>query len=145
MKKWVGLLLPLLSILILIFFLGPFRGLHQGVHEDKREEKPWISLTQRMEKEEEKGELDSYSISLLKQIKEKVDGWLKSLNERIEKEDVTHFEVRFLEILRNMLEWVKEKIDAELETSKGKIPKKRERGGFMQETHLIVFPLYGLG
>ena len=78
-----------------------------------------ILLTQNTEKEEKKEE-DFQYISLLKQIKEKVDGWLKSINERIEREDVTRLEVRFLEILRNILEWVKEKIDSKLESSKEK-------------------------
>ena len=78
-----------------------------------------ILLPQNTEKEEKKEEASQY-ISLLKQIKEKVDGWLKSINERIEREDVTRLEVRFLEILRNILEWVKEKIDSKLESSKEK-------------------------
>ena len=78
-----------------------------------------ILLTQNTEQEEKKEE-DTQYISLLKQIKEKVDGWLKSINERIEREDVTRLEVRFLEILRNILEWVKEKIDSKLESSKEK-------------------------
>ena len=69
---------------------------------------------------EEKREEDTYYIALLKQLKEKVDGWLKSINERIEREDVTRLEVRFLEVLRNILEWVKEKIDSKLQPSKEK-------------------------
>ena len=82
---------------------------------------------------EKKSETGSYYIQLLKQIKEKVDGWLKSLNERIEKEDVTRFEVRFLEILRNILEWVKEKVDSKLESSEEKKPGKQEKG-LLRET-----------
>ena len=57
-----------------------------------------------------KGETDPHMLEILKEIQKKLDEWLKSLNERIESEDVTRFEVRFLEILRNMLEWIKEKI-----------------------------------
>ena len=91
-----------------------------------------FALAQNPEKEEKKEE-DSQYIALLKQVKEKVDGWLKSINERIEKEDVTRLEVRFLEILRNILEWVKEKIDSKLESLKEKKPK--ERGTF-RETDL---------
>jgi hypothetical protein len=56
-----------------------------------------------------------------------VDGWLKDLNQRIESEDVTRFEVRFLEILRSVLEWVGEKIDAQIESGEKK-PKKKTRG-----------------
>jgi hypothetical protein len=92
-----------------------------------------IVLTQEAEKEEKKEEDPQY-IALLKQIKERVDGWLKSLNERIEREDVTRLEVRFLEILRNILEWVKEKVDSKLESSKGKQPKKRR--DVFKETNL---------
>jgi hypothetical protein len=86
----------------------------------EKEKESRILLTQNTEQEEEKKEEDSQYIALLKQIKEKVDGWLKSINERIEREDVTRLEVRFLEILRNILEWVKEKIDSKLESSKEK-------------------------
>jgi hypothetical protein len=91
-----------------------------------------IILTQDTEAEE-KSEEDSHYIALLKQIKEKVDGWLKSINERIEREDVTRLEVRFLEILRNILEWVKEKIDSKLESLEEKKPKKQ---GTFKETDL---------
>ena len=100
-----------------------------------------IVLTQDTEKEE-KG--DSYSIALLKQIKEKVDGWLKSLNERIEREDITRFEVRFYEILRDILEWVKEKIDAKIESSEERKPKKKEEGLF-RETRQRVVPFLEIG
>lgn len=78
------------------------------------------------EKEEQKGEADPYTVSLLKQLREKIDGWLKSINERIEKEDITRFEVRFLEILRSILEWVRGKIDSKLESLKEKGPPKRQ-------------------
>jgi hypothetical protein len=91
-----------------------------------------IVLTQETEREEKKEE-DSQYIALLKQIQEKVDGWLKSINERIEREDVTRLEVRFLEILRNILEWVKEKIDSKLESLKEKKPKE---SGLRRETDL---------
>ena len=73
-----------------------------------------------------------------------MDGWLKDLNERIEREDVTRFEVRFLEILRNILEWVKEKIDAKIESSEEKKPEKEERG-LVRETHQIIFPFLKIG
>jgi len=60
-------------------------------------------------------------VQILKEIQKKLDEWLTKLNNRIESEDVTRFEVRFLEILRNILEWIKEKVDAQIESSeKGK-------------------------
>jgi hypothetical protein len=59
---------------------------------------------------------ESHYVQLMKQLRMKVDGWLKELNQRIESEDVTRFEVRFLEILRSFLEWVGEKIDAQIES-----------------------------
>jgi hypothetical protein len=101
-----------------------------------------IVLTQDTEKEE-KG--DTYSIALLKQIREKVDGWLKSLNERIEREDITRFEVRFYEILRDILEWVKEKIDAKIESSEERKPKKKETEGLFRETRQRVFSFLEIG
>lgn len=66
---------------------------------------------------------DSHYIQLMKQLRVKVDGWLKDLNQRIESEDVTRFEVRFLEVLRSILEWVREKINAQIEAGEKK-PKK---------------------
>ena len=101
-----------------------------------------VVVTQDTEKEA-KG--DTYSIALLKQIREKVDGWLKSLNERIEREDITRFEVRFYEILRDILEWVKEKIDARIESSEEKRPKKKEKEGFFRETRQRIFPFVEIG
>jgi hypothetical protein len=110
-----------LFLLVAILFLIHCRfSISQPLMSNKEKEKgSRILLTQNTEKEEKKEE-DTQYISLLKQIKEKVDGWLKSINERIEREDVTRLEVRFLEILRNILEWVKEKIDSKLESSKEK-------------------------
>jgi len=142
MKKWVG---PLLSILFIVLFLSvpfasdvfkPITNKKGGMGEHR------IVLTQDTEKEAKR---DTYSIALLKQIREKVDGWLKSLNERIEREDITRFEVRFYEILRDILEWVKEKIDAKIESSEEKRPKKKENEGFLRETRQRVFPFFGKG
>lgn len=76
---------------------------------------------------EERGEQESHYIQLMKQLKGIVNGWLKDLNQRIESEDVTRFEVRFLEILRSLLEWAGEKIDAEIESGDKK-PQKRKVG-----------------
>ncbi|MDP3015525.1 MAG: hypothetical protein Q8N70_00425, partial [Deltaproteobacteria bacterium] len=76
---------------------------------------------------EGKGEQDSHYVQMMRQLRTKVDGWLKDLNQRIEREDVTRFEVRFLEILRSVLEWVGEKIDAQIESGEKK-PKKKTRG-----------------
>ncbi|MBM4341169.1 MAG: hypothetical protein FJ110_16690 [Deltaproteobacteria bacterium] len=76
---------------------------------------------------EGRSEQESHYSQLMKQLKSKVDEWLKDLNERIEKEDVTRFEVRFLEILRSVLEWVGEKIDSQIESDKQK-PKKKTKG-----------------
>ena len=105
-------------------------------------EKPRISLTQDTEKE---GKGDTYSIALLKKMREKVDEWLKSLNEKIEREDITRFEVRFYEFLRNILEWVKEKIDAKIGSSEEQRPEKREKGGLFRETRQRVFLLFETG
>ena len=94
---------------------------------------------------EKEGKGDSYSIALLKQMREKVDAWLKSLNEKIEREDITRFEVRFYEILRNILEWVREKIDARIESSEEQKPKKKGKVGLFRETHQRGFPFFEIG
>jgi len=68
-------------------------------------------LVQNEEKEGKKGETDPHLILILKEIQKKLDEWLKKLNERIESEDITRFEIRFLEILRilreKLNEWLK--------------------------------------
>lgn len=81
---------------------------------------PGIAWAQREEKEVQ----ETHYIQLMKQLKIKVEGWLKALNERIESEEVTRFEVRFLEILRSLLEWVGEKIEGEIESGKKRPPRK---------------------
>jgi hypothetical protein len=142
MKKWVG---PLLSILFIALFLSfPFASdIFKTTTNKKGNMGEYrVVVTQDTEKEA-KG--DTYSIALLKQIREKVDGWLKSLNERIEREDITRFEVRFYEILRDILEWVKEKMDARIESSEEKRPKKKEKEGFFRETRQRVFPFVEIG
>ena len=105
MRKWAGLLLSILLITTLL--LIPAASDIFKPFTDRKEyiKRPKIVLTQDEEKE---GKGDTYSIALLKQMREKVDEWLKSLNEKIEREDITRFEVRFYEFLRNILEWVKE-------------------------------------
>jgi hypothetical protein len=100
--------------------------------------KAQIVLTQ----SREGGEKDTFMIDLLRQLKQIVDGWLKSINEEIEDEDVTRFKVRFLEILRSILEWVKGKIDSWLETSEKEV---RERGGPLREIHRKLSASSGIG
>ncbi len=115
-----------LSPLLFIVFLGlVLSSLHIGdpIGFDRTERTPigraWAQST-------EAETQDSHYIQLMKQLRVKVDGWLKDLNQRIESEDVTRFEVRFLEILRSFLEWLREKIDAQIESGE-KQPKKRIR------------------
>ena len=108
---------------------------------DKKEEVQ-IVLTQNKEGEEKGGGKDTFTIDLLRQLKQIVDGWLKSINEKIENEDVTRFKVRFLEILRSVLEWLKDKIDSWLETSEKDM---REKGGPLREIHQRLRESSGLG
>lgn len=115
-----------LFILIIVIFLG-IGLIYNFIFSSKinlGEERFRFHFIQ--EREEQKEEADPYTISLLKQIRGKVEGWLKAINERIEKEDVTRLEVRFLEILRSLLEWLKDKIDSKLESMKEKKPKIRQ-------------------
>jgi len=129
MKKWIGLFFVLLLILSLLCVLGFFQDPRSqtGKKEDGQ-----IILTQDREGGEKRGEKDTILIDLLKELKQIVDGWLKSINEKIENEDVTRFKVRFLEILRSILEWLREKIDSWLETSEKDM---REKGGPLREIH----------
>ena len=142
MRKWSSCFLSSLLIVVMVSISGPFHILRLVVPEVRGEAR--IIPVQDLEKEGKKGGTDSNYIQLLKQLKEKVDGWLKSLNERIEREDVTRFEVRFLEILRNILEWVKEKIDSKIESSEEK-KQEKEESGLSRETHQIVFLFLEIG
>ena len=118
MKKWVGPCLVCLVILVSLFLSGPFE---QG----PRGKEPPVLLTQDRGNQDD----DSNMIQLMKGLQEMLDGWLKSINERIDREDVTRLEVRFLEILRSILEWTKEKVDRELESLREQ-QQRRERGTF---------------
>jgi hypothetical protein len=117
MKKWIGPFVSALLVVILVYLMAPFQPPVQWTSGT-----PGIKLVPaifgRMDDEEKKQE-DSHKIQLLKKAQEILDGWLKSLNERIESEDITRLEVRFLEVLRSVLEWIKGKVDAEIESSKG--------------------------
>ena len=142
MRKWGGLLLSILLIGAL-FLIPTASDVFKPVTNKKENmEKPKIVLTQDTEKE---GKGDTYSIALLKQMRDKVDAWLKSLNERIEREDITRFEVRFYEILRNILEWVKEKIDAKIKSSEEETQNKKEKGGLFRETRQRGLPFFEIG
>jgi len=129
MKKWIGPLLSLLFIVVLVWISGPFHVFKKAVTEGGKRENPRILLIQK-EKEERTEETDPHLILILKRLREKLDEWLKSLNERIESEDVTRLEVRFLEILRNILEWVRDNVNAKIESSKKQRPEKKEKGLF---------------
>jgi hypothetical protein len=132
MKKWIVPILSLFFVMVLVYLSGPFHVFKVTVPGEDLREKARTVLTQSAEKEEKKDGTDPYWLQTLIQIQEQLDNWLKSLNERIESKDVSRIEVRFLEILRNILEWVKEKVDAKIDSSRGKgLPKKK---GLFQET-----------
>jgi len=139
MRKWIGPFVSLLLILVLVSILGFYQDSQRAT---EKKEEGQIVLTQYREGGEKKGEKDTYLIDLLKELKQTVDGWLKSINEEIEDEDVTRFKVRFLEILRTFLEWVKEKIDSWLEASEKDM---REKGGPFREIHQRRSASSGLG
>jgi hypothetical protein len=144
MKKWIG---PLIS-LFLIFILGI--GLVSGFFSNLKQTLPGKTKTDGypillVQNERDKGETDPYMLQVLKEIQKKLDEWLKKLNDRIEGEDVARFEVRFLEIIRNILEWVKEKIDAKIESSEKERPIKKEKRGIFRETHQEVLRFFKAG
>jgi hypothetical protein len=141
MNKWIGPTLSLLVVLLIILISGPFHHFKAMVGKEKEN---GMVRTQYGEKGEKKGGTDSNIVLILKEFKETVEGWLKSLNERIEREDITRFEVRFLEILRSILEWVKEKIDSWIESSEDQVPGKKRRDLFREAIQRIS-PLSQLG
>ena len=125
MKKWIGPLLSLLSIVVLVWISGSSPIFKKAVAEGGKGENPRILLIQE-EKEERREATDPHLILILKRLREKLDEWLKWLNERIESEDAARLEVRFLEILRNILEWVRDKANAKIESSEKQGPEKKE-------------------
>jgi len=142
MKKWFGFLISLLLIIGMVSVSLAPSILKKTKPEGGKSEGYRIILIQN---EEKKGETDPHMLQILKEIQKKLDEWLKSLNERIESEDVTRFEVRFLEILRNILEWIKEKIDAKVESSEKEIPKKKPKKGRYDDVHHRELSFFKMG
>jgi hypothetical protein len=142
MKKWMGLALSLLLALSLISTLRSHRDSERSI--EKKEEGRTV-LIQYREGGEKRGEKDSHGIQLLKELRQIVDGWLKSINEEIDREDVTRFKVRFLEILRSILEWVKEKLDSWVESLDEDVPGKREKSGPFREIRKRHVTFSGIG
>ena len=144
MKKWIGPLISLLLILILGMGLvyGSFSNLKQGpAGKTIIDGYPVIPV----QDEKERGDADPHMLQILKEIQKKLDEWLKKLNDRIESEDVTRFGVRFLEIIRNILEWIKEKVDAKIESYEKEKPIKKEGRGIYRETHQEVLRFIKMG
>jgi hypothetical protein len=134
MKKWIVALLSLLLITLLLLISSFFSIFKPSMIKRESGERPRILLTQ--DKEEKKVQSDPYLILVLKRLREKLDEWLKSINDRIESENITRLEVRFLEIWRSILEWVIEKVNAKIESSEKEKPK---------ETHQRAFPFFEVG
>jgi hypothetical protein len=145
MKKWVGLAISLFLTVLTILVYDSFNHLKQAIPEKEKKGDYGISFTQSVEDEGKKAESNSYNILILKQFKEKLDAWLKSLNDQIERKDITRLEVRFLEVLRNILEWLNEKIDAKIKSWEEKKPEKKRMGGIMREALQKVKPFPGIG
>ncbi len=133
MKKWIVPLLSLLLVAVLLLISCPFNIFKPSTTQKEDEEKPRVLLAQ---VEGEKEPTDSHLILVLKRLREKLDEWLKSINDRIESENITRVEVRFLEILRSTLEWVRGRIDTKIESSERRRPR---------ETHQTVFPHIKVG
>ena len=133
MKKWIVPLSSLLLIVVPLLISSPFSIFKPSMTKKENEEKPRILLIQ---DEEKKEQTDPHLILVLKRFREKLDEWLKSINDRIESENITRLEVRFLEILRSILEWVSEKVNAKIESSEKQKPK---------ETHQRAFPFFEVG
>jgi hypothetical protein len=133
MKKWWGLIISLFLLIGMVSVSISPNIFKKAMPRGVRSEGYQTILVQNEEKEEKKGETDPHLILILKEIQKKLDEWLKKLNERIESEDITRFEIRFLEILRNILEWIKEKIDAKIESAEREKPARKEKKGIFRE------------
>jgi len=134
MKKWIGPLISLVLITTMTLLSGPFQLPRKTISGDRERANHQLYPAQRVERDGRTEESDSHWIQILKQVQEKLEEWLKSLNERIESEDITRLEVRFLEILRGVLEWIKEKVDAKIESSEQEKKERKERKGMFRET-----------
>ena len=124
-----------------ILLSGPFSSYRETGSRDEESRVYRLQPSQSREKEGSSDEPDSHYVQVLRQLQEKLDEWLKSLNERIESEDITRLEVRFLEILRSVLEWVKEKVDAKIQSEELEKKERRERKGMFRETGNRTLPL----
>jgi hypothetical protein len=133
MKKWIVHLLSSFLIGVLLLISSPFNIFKPLMTGKESREKIGILLTQ---DEGKKKQIDPHLILVLKRLREKLDEWLKSINDRIESEDITRLEVRFLEILRSILGWVREKVDAKIVSSEKEKP---------EETRQRVFPFLKVG
>ena len=141
MKKWIGPLVSLVLIMTMILLSGPFSSYRETMSPDEERGGDQLQPAQTRDREGKTDEPDSHYVQVLKQLQEKLDEWLKSLNERIESEDVTRLEVRFLEILRSVLEWIKEKVDAKIESEEQQKKEKQEKKGMFRETENRDFSL----
>ena len=137
MQKRVGFVLSVFLVISLISGLGFL--VDSGRSMDHQAEARIVQVQDKQGGEKGGGK-DTFMIDLLRQLKQTVDDWLKSINEEIEKEDVTRFKVRFLEILRSILEWVKAEIDSWLETSEKDM---RQKEGSLREVRHRVDPFSG--
>jgi len=127
MKKWIVPFLSLLLVAVLLLVSSPFNIFKASMTREEGGERSGILFAQDEGKEEQ---TDPHFILVLKRLREKLDEWLKSINDQIESENITRLEVRFLEILRSMLGWVREKIDAKIESSEKEKPKETRQSVF---------------
>jgi len=133
MKKWIVSLLSLLLIAVLFLISRPINIFKPSMSKKESGEKFRVLLSQDEEKEEQ---TDPHFILILKRLREKLDEWLKSINDRIDSKDISRLEIRFLEILRSILEWARDKVDAKIESSE------KEK---LKETHQRIFPFLNVG
>ena len=145
MKKWIGFFLSLFLVAVIILAPDSFTILSQRGPEKESQTNHSVVLSQSRDEEVKKKEGDSYTITILKILRERLDDWLKSLNDRIESEEITRLEVRFLEVLRSLLEWVRDKVNTGIEPLEEKIPGEKGRGRIMQETRQRGAPILKIG
>jgi hypothetical protein len=142
MKKWIGPFISLMLIVTMFLLSGPFSAPRDGASVHEHAGNYRLQPLQGRDRDGAQEEPDSHYVQVLRQLQEKLDEWLRSLNERIESEDITRLEVRFLEILRSVLEWFKEKIDAKIESSDQEKKERKEKKGMFRETENRCSPIW---
>ena len=144
MKKWIG---PLVSLILAFLFgmglvFGSFANLKTASQGKSKTDRYSLIPTQ----DEKEGEdAAPRMLRILREVQRQLDEWLRKLNDRIDREDATRFEVRFLDMIRNFLEWAKEKVDARIEAYEKQGPTQKGKKEIIRETYREILRFSAAG